>query len=147
MEYLDRYMISAKNDVVNRDEEQFNYISNSSHNSKTNSTWCSNLQEFWIDIVLPFLSGLSHLLRNLSLSTANCLALWAKFFKSYMDLNIIINIWYVYNINQLLLIDINLCIRLFYYFTIYINILIFKFTRVIKYNTTYFIIRSNIINI
>lgn len=38
--------ISAENDVVDWDEEQFDYITDASHNSKSDGAWLGYFSEF-----------------------------------------------------------------------------------------------------
>ena len=39
---------SAKNDVIDRDEQEFDDVSNTSHDSESQCTWCSDFFEFYI---------------------------------------------------------------------------------------------------
>jgi hypothetical protein len=63
---------SAKNDVINGNEQQFNYIPDASHNGESQSTRLSNLSELYIyHKHLPATSGFSHTYKNLYESAAN----------------------------------------------------------------------------
>lgn len=65
---VNKLIRSAKNDVVDGNEKQFDDIADTSHNGETNGAWCSYFFEFWIKNDLPVISGFSQTSRKRRLS-------------------------------------------------------------------------------
>lgn len=64
---LNKLIWSAKDDVIDGNEKQFDDVADASHNGESDSTWSGDFFEFWVKKELHVMSGFSQTSRNLLL--------------------------------------------------------------------------------